>query len=149
MATTDMHKGTLDIHQQAAFMNQCWPGFHRRCVGGTLYCRGHIQPLGLSRKYLIDLEYRVGIGTRPAVRVQEPPLIRRSPNQRIPHTFKNGDLCLHVDEDWPQSRPIATTIIPWTAEWLFHYEIWLATGEWMGGGIHPAIPMKDSNEGER
>lgn len=29
------------------------------------------------------------------------------------------------------------TIIPWTSEWLFNYEVWLATGEWRGGGMHP------------
>ena len=37
---------------------------------------------------------------------------------------------------------IADTIVPWTCEWLIHYEIWLATGEWHGGGEEP-------NEGER
>ena len=29
---------------------------------------------------------------------------------------------------------IADTIVAWTCEWLIHYEIWLATGEWHGGG---------------
>ena len=29
---------------------------------------------------------------------------------------------------------IADTIVPWTCEWLVHYEIWFATGEWHGGG---------------
>ena len=37
---------------------------------------------------------------------------------------------------------IAETIIPWASEWLLHYEIWLATGEWQGGGIHPDISKK-------
>jgi hypothetical protein len=32
---------------------------------------------------------------------------------------------------------IADTIVPWTAEWLVHYEIWLMTGEWYGGGDCP------------
>ena len=31
---------------------------------------------------------------------------------------------------------IAKTILPWTSEWLVHYQLWLATGEWHGGGIH-------------
>jgi hypothetical protein len=30
---------------------------------------------------------------------------------------------------------IATTIIPWLSLWLYYYEVWHATGEWMGGGI--------------
>ena len=30
---------------------------------------------------------------------------------------------------------IATTTVPWAAEWLLHYELWLATdGTWCGGG---------------
>ena len=32
---------------------------------------------------------------------------------------------------------LATTIVPWCSEWLFYYELWLATGEWLGGGVHP------------
>ena len=32
---------------------------------------------------------------------------------------------------------IADTIVPGTAEWLVHYEIWLVTSEWYGGGDWP------------
>lgn len=24
----------------------------------------------------------------------------------------------------------------WASEWLFFYEVWLATGTWLGGGLH-------------
>ena len=34
---------------------------------------------------------------------------------------------------------IADTIVPWTAEWLAHYEIWLATDDWRGGGVWPPV----------
>ena len=37
---------------------------------------------------------------------------------------------------WNERKMIAKTIIPWTSEWLFHYEIWVTTGTWHGGGIH-------------
>jgi len=32
--------------------------------------------------------------------------------------------------------------------WLFYYEIWLATGEWCGGGVHPEkrIPYRKMND---
>lgn len=30
---------------------------------------------------------------------------------------------------------LADTIIPWTLDWLMHYEFWLATGKWRGGGV--------------
>ena len=29
---------------------------------------------------------------------------------------------------------ISSTIIPWTSEWLYYYEIWLINGDWLGGG---------------
>ncbi len=32
---------------------------------------------------------------------------------------------------------LADTILPWASLWLFYYEVWLATGEWVGGGEHP------------
>jgi hypothetical protein len=32
---------------------------------------------------------------------------------------------------------VALTIIPWAAQWLVCYEIWHATGQWVGGGAHP------------
>ena len=44
---------------------------------------------------------------------------------------------------------LATTIFPWTAEWLLHYEIWLATGEWTGGGYHPLGQTEQADPGDR
>jgi hypothetical protein len=29
---------------------------------------------------------------------------------------------------------LATTVLLWAAEWLMHYELWLVTGQWHGGG---------------
>lgn len=39
---------------------------------------------------------------------------------------------------------IADTYIPWAIEWLYYYEIWLVTGEWCGGGIHPTTAKPKS-----
>ena len=41
-----------------------------------------------------------------------------------------------------RSLVFADTLVPWTIEWLFHYEIWLATGTWCGGGEHPVVGKK-------
>lgn len=30
------------------------------------------------------------------------------------------------------------TVVPWTSLWLFYFEDWLDSGEWRGGGMHPA-----------
>ena len=37
---------------------------------------------------------------------------------------------------------IATSIVSWLVLWLYYYEIWRVTGEWLGGGI-PHGMVKD------
>lgn len=48
-------------------------------------------------------------------------------------------LCLYrpSKNEWDSPMSLADTVLPWTSLWLFYYEIWLATGEWLGGGEHP------------
>ena len=29
------------------------------------------------------------------------------------------------------------TLVPWTSEWLYHYELWVATRTWYGDGDVP------------
>lgn len=46
-------------------------------------------------------------------------------------------ICLYRYREFNTYKFLSKTIIPWTIEWLYFYEIWLATGEWCGGGEHP------------
>jgi len=68
-------------------------------------------------------------------------------NQTLPHvhSIKQQHLCLHFlpEHSWIPQKHIGLTIIPWTAEWLYHYEIWLVTGNWNGGGIEH-MPTKST-----
>ena len=44
---------------------------------------------------------------------------------------------IETGKSYPRiTKLISNTIIPWTIEWLYFYELWLATGEWLGGGEH-------------
>jgi hypothetical protein len=48
---------------------------------------------------------------------------------------------------------IATTILPWTALWLYYYELWLDTGKWLGPSSHATDPnlqggYANPNEGD-
>jgi len=52
----------------------------------------------------------------------------------LPHTFPSDRLCLYWRGQWDASMSIAKTIVPWTSEWLLHYELWQITGKWLGGG---------------
>jgi hypothetical protein len=38
---------------------------------------------------------------------------------------------------WTPEMSIATTIIPWTSEWLLFFEYWQISGEFLGPGRHP------------
>ena len=48
-------------------------------------------------------------------------------------------ICLYRYSEFNSSKLLSNTIIPWTIEWLYFYELWLATGEWLGGGEHPGV----------
>lgn len=61
------------------------------------------------------------------------PVLDLGHRDRLPHVYDDC-LCLYTPGQWDRSMQIATTIIPWTAEWLFHYELWKATDHWVGGG---------------
>lgn len=94
-----------------------------------------LQPTGLSDTYTIYLEYT--LEKSPTVVVQSPELRDRD-DERVPHRYSDGSLCLFLPGagEWQRHMYLAETILPWTSEWLLHYEIWLGTGEWCGGGIH-------------
>jgi hypothetical protein len=99
-----------------------------------------VTPTTLSRDYSITIAY--DLYSFPKVCVLAPTLRDRD-NGPAPHRFKDGSLCLHLDDEWSTDLLIANTILPWTSEWLFHYEIWLATGNWNGGGEWP--PRRQAN----
>jgi hypothetical protein len=47
-----------------------------------------------------------------------------------------------MHDQWGPDRLLGTTIVPWTAEWLLHYELSLATGTWLGSGHHNVGPTR-------
>jgi hypothetical protein len=105
-----------------------------RPQGTFLVARGRVRPTAMSRAYRVRLEYQVK--HRPQVFVEDPPLERRSPDERIPHTFSDEQPCL-FRQDFRSDQLIARTVVPWLLLWLVFYESWHVTGEWQGGGEHP------------
>jgi hypothetical protein len=61
-------------------------------------------------------------------------------HKRAEHRFTDNSLCLYWGRrnDWTPDMALRDTIIPWTAEWLFYYELWLETGRWLGSSSHDA-----------
>ncbi len=133
---------TLGLPEQGARVRHRWPNL--RCVisGPVLSCKGPVQPLPIGQSYQVRLAYRVN--KWPRAYVDRPGLRRRDrePDLPIPHTYKSKTPgqerpCLFYPDRtvWRPDMGLATTIIPWLYEWLAHYELWHATGEWRGGGV--------------
>jgi hypothetical protein len=75
---------------------------------------------------------------KPEVRLVHPRLQTRD-GERCPHLYPGGVLCLYLPGafEWTREMQLVGTVVPWISEWLAHYEVWLATGVWTGGGVHP------------
>lgn len=97
----------------------------------------------MSQEYRIKVLYK--LDEPPKVWVLSPVLVNRSEHEPIPHVYPGPRPCLYLpySGEWAPDRFIADTIIPWTSLWLYYYEVWHATGEWVGGGEHPQ-PKKTS-----
>lgn len=106
-----------------------------------LFWFGRIRPTALSKEYSVALIYSMGNTPKVWVIGDE---LEKLDDIDFPHKFdidvqgKMVRICLYRYSEFNASKLIANTIIPWTIEWLYFYELWLATGEWLGGGEHPA-----------
>lgn len=126
---------------QKILLDKSYPESKSIIKDGVLTWYGAIKPTPLSRTY--DIKIICQINNRPKV-ILYGDSVRGLENLQFPHHFKidkekkTVELCLHLWHEFNYSALIADTIIPWTQEWLYFYEIWLATGEWCGGGNHPS-----------
>ena len=109
---------------------------------GRLSWTGRLQPCELSRIYTVKITY--AHGHYPVTRILHPQL-KVTETGFLPHTYNDKSLCLHDAGQWAEYMLIVDTIVPWAAEWLLHYEVWLATGEWLGDqapGAQPPSPLR-------
>jgi hypothetical protein len=121
-------------------MGSAWPGFRlvkkRRQIEALWI--GTIQPTPLSIGYTVSVRLRPEWS--PEMRVLEPELRPRNGVEKLPHVYPDGSLCLHLYGDWHPGMFVAETALPWASFWLYFYEVWHATGLWLGGGTHPDRP---------
>lgn len=127
---------------QIADMRQFFPQF-RYCPagGGTVEWRGTLQPTESSPVYTVRILHQVW--RHPRVWVLDPPLVMGPP-----HVYRSDDnaLCLYFPAEWrwTSNERLAATIVPWTALWLYYYEAWLVTGDWIGPSSHREPTAKES-----
>jgi hypothetical protein len=97
--------------------------------------RGVVHPQPLSGTYIVEVRYEQY--KAPRIAIISPRLQLPTGEKRIPHTFKGDYLCLYYADygDWTPKMYVADMIVPWISLWLIYYETWLATTEWLGGGI--------------
>ncbi len=134
----------VTLVEQGTLVTQCFPGFKSRISGQLLTIEGEVQPSPRSPEYRLRITYR--LGETPKVHVLSPPLGPREPGGTLPHVFPEDRLCLFApsQREWSKDKSIAQTIVPWAVEWLFYYEIWFVTGEWLGGGIEHSGSKSES-----
>lgn len=129
---------TLD--QQSYRMQIRWPGFwikrQRRQI--EIIWEGTILPSPISEEYRVRVEFQWRYC--PKVNVISPELRIRDGFKSLPHVNEDGSICLHVMGEWQPWMLVADSTIPWISGWLYFYEMWLATGLWLGGGTHPEKP---------
>lgn len=124
-----------------------FPFLHSRISGLELTCRGRIQPTEQSQSYRIEIRYAPW--DSPEVRVIDPKI----QFTKGAHMYHNDTLCLYDwrEQPWQNHWHLHQTIIPWTAEWLVFYELFLLTGKWLGKAAthdkpEAAFCSNDSNE---
>lgn len=139
MVTTK--KKRISVHAQGGMLRYFFPNSTLRIIGHDkgLIWEGRLQPTNLSIMYDVRIEYNVG--SNPNIYVINPkPLPLAKGATKLPHIYNHEKqhLCLYhrLMNEWNERKMIAKTIIPWTSEWLMHYEYWVTTGVWNGGGIH-------------
>ncbi len=124
----------LSIAQQALGLRTEFPASHIIVSAQLLRWTGVLTPTSLSHDYKVTLTYRPG--QWPTVLIVEPAL-RCDVDGGIPHLYRDGTICLHDTNQWNSTMLFVDTIIPWTSEWLYHYELWVATNTWYGDEAIP------------
>lgn len=126
--------------QQRGWVKAAFPQFHWRITReGGVEWTGTLQPTPESPEYEVRVVHEPD--RTPVVYVRQP-AIRRD----AWHCYQDGSLCLYWPAEWRWTprESLAATIIPWTAFWLYYYELWLLTGEWLG----PSSPHQHGTKKE-
>lgn len=142
----------LSLAQQAMILRSRFPESRADLERDRVSWTGTIRPTPCSRDYKVMIVYRWG--RYPHVTVVDPSL-QPDPGDPLPHTYRDGSLCLHLKSEWNSGMAIADTIVPWAAEWLAHYEIWKVRRCWYGDD-HPGTnqtptspDQEEDNRGSR
>ena len=127
------------IAQQVDALRHLYPGFKASATRQMLRATGILKPTARSEPYTVEITY--SLKQRPDIRVLAPILVKNAKGLAIPHIYPGNKLCLYhpLYGDFNYDHLLSETILPWTSLWLYHYENWHMTGDWLGGGSHPIL----------
>lgn len=128
--------------RQWAAMRGMFPQFTSLLTrrGGVRWT-GTLQPTPDSPVYAVRIEHEPD--RTPRVFIDRPKI-----KPSAPHCFADGSLCLFWPAEWRwrPSESLAATLVPWTALWLYHYEVWQVTGEWCTTSSHNSTPTQKDED---
>jgi len=137
---------TLNMGVQAGRLRSYFPDSSVQYTQNKLTWTGDITPSPLSDTYTVKVKYVRG--KNPNVYVMNPKLPFASGETCLPHVYSTPKqwLCIYhrKSKEWNSGMALVDSVLPWTSEWLLHYEIWLVTGEWHGGGIEHGTELEKS-----
>ena len=139
----------LSLEQQAGLLTRWFPkakpGFETIDGQKQLWFELSLQPTLTSAVYQVRVGY--ALRCRPHVYVIDPAPVKEAHGKPTPHLNGDGTLCLFdpTKQQWAGADPIIYTTVQWANRWLFHYEHWLAFGEWRGDH-DPVMTPKPPNE---
>ena len=117
---------------QIGAMKSKFPQFQNKRKGNSIVFTGDLLVTPELPIYNVSVEYRGNL--RPVVKVNFPALV-----ENPPHFYKEDkSLCLYHNDNfkWNTNKLIAKEIMHWTISWIYFYEYWKQTGEW----IAPEVP---------
>ena len=126
------------IAQQVVSMRSKYPHFSTNFTShSSMKVKGVLQPTSRSGFYEFVLKYN--LTESPKTKIIAPKLIKNNKGEDIPHLYQGQKLCLYQPKyrEFRRTDYLCDTIIPWISLWLYYYEIWHLTYEWLGGGEHP------------
>ncbi|KAA6339088.1 hypothetical protein EZS27_012949 [termite gut metagenome] len=127
----------ISIANQAGAIRSYFPDGCLYSSKDKLVWIGDITPSPISLTYTIKITYSYKDGVKAYV-ANPKPLPLATVKSRLPHVYSHEEqrLCLYYPsgKEWDSSKYLVHTIFPWASEWLFYYELWVVTGNWLGGG---------------
>lgn len=131
------YKSEIPLLTQLALLNRSYPSSVSNIVPGGFDWTCDLQPTPNSSIYRIKISCRRNHVISVFV-IKPRKLFIPDGEISLPHVFstEKQQLCLFYKDEYQGRMRIVDTIVPWTSEWLFYYEIWCITRTWEGGGYH-------------